>query len=142
LPNDFIPVNFENGTIDGVNLRKDGKQLEAELGVGRVRRTTELLEGQPSDLYVVSFGTHEVYRHWNAFSYKDPIFRTNTGLGVGSTIADFEIVYGKGELIEAEGCAFHFRRNAPSGHFALACPQAPVEADNYKKGPVEEIWVW
>ena len=107
-----------------------------------MRRTTELLEGQPSDVYVVRFGNHEVYRHWNAFSFKDPIFRTRDGLGVGSTIAEFETVYGKGQLIEAEGCAIHFRFDARMGHFAILCPGTPQSSGSYKTELAKEIWVW
>jgi hypothetical protein len=47
-PTDFILVDLENGTVGGINLRQDGKHLEAELGADRVLETTELLEGQPS----------------------------------------------------------------------------------------------
>jgi len=141
-PTESILVDFENGTVSGVNLRQEGKRLEAELGVDRVLRTSEVLEGHPSELYVVRFGTHEIFRHWNAFSYKDPSFRTNAGLGVGSTLADFENIYGKGELIESERCAFHFRRNAQSGHFAVVCPRVSFDADAYRATRAEEIWVW
>jgi len=140
--NGSILVDFENGTVGGVNLRQDGKSLERRLGPGRVYKTTEVLEGQPTDVYVVRFDDHEVYRHWNAFSYKDPIFRTKEGLGPGSSIAEFETIYGKGELLEAEGCAIHFRMDAPVGHFAIICPQNSDGNNNYQTSPATEIWVW
>ena len=137
--NGSILVDFENGTVGGVNLRQDGESLERQLGPGRVYKTTELLEGQPTDVYVVRFGDHEVYRHWNGFSYKDPIFRTKEGLGTESSIAEFETIYGKGELLEKEGCAIHFRKDAPVGHFTVNCPHGN---DSRQTSPATEIWVW
>jgi hypothetical protein len=137
--NGSILVDFEKGTVGGVNLSQDGESLERQLGPGRVHKTTEVLEGQPTDVYIVRFGDHEVYRHWNAFSYKDPIFRTKEGLGPDSSIAEFETIYGKGELLEKEGCAIHFRMDAPVGHFAVNCPHGN---DSYQTSPAGEIWVW
>jgi hypothetical protein len=137
--NSSILVDFDNGTVDGVNLRQSGESLERQLGPSRVYKTTELLEGQPNDVYVVRFGDHEIRRHWNAFSYKDPIFRTKEGLGPDSSIAEFEAIYGKGELLEKEGCAIHFRMDAPVGHFAVNCPHGN---DSYQTSPATEIWVW
>ena len=137
--NDSILVEFEKGTVGGVNLRQDGKSLERRLGPARVYKATEVLEGQPNDVYVVRFGDHEVYRHWNAFSYKDPIFRTKEGLGTDASIAEFETIYGKGELLEKEGCAIHFRKDAPVGHFTVNCPHGN---DSRQTSPATEIWVW
>ena len=140
--NGSILVDFENGTVGGVNLRQDGESLKRWLGPGRVYKTTELLEGRPNDVYVVRFGDHEVYRHWNAFSYKDRIFRTKEGLGPGSSIAEFETIYGKGEILEKEGCSINFRRDAPVGHFAIICPQNSDDKNNFKTSTATEIWVW
>ena len=137
--NGSVLVDFENGTVGRVNLRQDGESLERRLGPGRVYKTTEVLEGQPNDVYVVRFGDHEVYRHWNAFSYKDPIFRTKEGLGPGSSIAEFETIYGKGELIEKEDCAIYFRTDARVGQFAVNCSHGN---DSHQTSPVTEIWVW
>jgi hypothetical protein len=138
-----ILVDLENGTVGGVNLRQDGESLERTLGRDRVHKATELLEGQSNDVYVVRFGDHEVYRHWNAFSYKDPVFMTRDGLGPDSSIMEFENIYGKGQLVEEEGCAIHFRMNARSGHFAIACPTNDSSTnDSHARALASEIWVW
>jgi len=141
--NGSILVDFENGTVGGVNLRQDGESLERRFGPSRVYKTTEVLaEGGPIDVYVVRFGDHEVYRHWNAFSYKDPIFRTKEGLGTDSAIAEFESLYGKAELLEKEGCSINFRKGAPVGHFAIICSQNSDGSNNFQTIPATEIWVW
>jgi hypothetical protein len=140
--NGSILVDFENGTVGGENLRQGGESLERHLGPGRVYKTTEVLEGRPIDVYVVRFGDHEVCRHWNAFSYKDPIFRTKEGLGIDSSIAEFETIYGKGEILEKEGCSINFQTHAPVGHFAIICPQNSDGNNNFQTSPATEIWVW
>jgi hypothetical protein len=89
---DSLVVDMAAGTVDGVDVRPEGPALKKKLG-SRVRKTTEELEGEPSDLWIISFGKHEISRHWNGFSFTDPVFRTTKGVGVGSTVADFDMSF-------------------------------------------------
>src|SRR3989454_11383559 len=104
---EVLLVDMAAGTVEGVDLRQPGLELKKRLG-SRVRKTTEELEGEPSDLWVVSFGKYEVHRHWNGFSFTDPTFRTKEGVGVGSTVADFDKAYGQSSFSEEEGCHWIF----------------------------------
>src|SRR5438445_13024650 len=90
----------------------------------RDRQTTEELEGEPSGLWVVSFGKYEVHRHCNGFSFTDPTFRTKEGVGVGSTVADFDKAYGQSSFSEEEGC--HWIVENKTFILALASGCVPV----------------
>jgi len=128
-----ILVDMAAGTVDGVDLRQTGPELKKRLG-SRVRKTTEELEGEPSDLWVVSFGKYEVHRHWNGFSFTDPTFRTKEGVGVGSTVADFDKAYGQSSFSEEEGCHWIFENK--TFIFALESGCVP---DRQQK--VRKVWV-
>jgi len=128
-----IIVDMAAGTVGGVDLSQRGADLKRTLGV-RVRKTTEQLEGEPSELWVVSFGKQEVHKHWNGFSFTDPVFRTREGLGVGSTVADFDKAYGQSSFSEEEGCHWIFENK--SFIFAL---KSGCTRDRQRK--VYEVWI-
>ena len=127
---DSIAVNITAVTVDGVDLTQCGPELEAKLG-SRVVKATEMPEGDPSDLWVISFGGHRIFRHWNGISFTDAVFRTKEGLGVGSTVRDFEKVYGESVLSEAEGCRWFFKDPA----VRLALESDDCEPDKQQKVP-------
>jgi hypothetical protein len=139
-----IIVDFVKGTVGVVRLRDEGESLLKKLRADRVKKEVEYPEGDPTDVYIVTFGSHKVYRHWNAFSFTDPVFRTKDGLGVGSTIKDFEKVYGKAELKESEGGA-GFEFSSPDLQFFVLLNESDVELVNstsYGRASAKEIWVW
>ena len=130
---EVLLVDMAAGSIDGVDLRQSGPELKNRLGV-RVRKTTELLEGQPSDMWVVAFGKHKIHKHWNGFSFIDAAFRTKEGVGVGSTVADFDRAYGLSSFSEEEGCHWIFENKTII--FALESGCVP---DRQQK--VHRVWV-
>ena len=130
---EHILVDMAAGSVDGVDLRQSGPELKNRLGV-RVRKTTELLEGQPSDMWVVAFGKHKIHKHWNGFSFTDAAFRTKEGVGVGSTVADFDRAYGLSSFSEEEGCHWIFENKTII--FALESGCVP---DRQQK--VHRVWV-
>ncbi len=44
-------------------MRQDAKTLEAALGAERMRKTVEMLEGDPNPLLEVRFRKHLIYKH-------------------------------------------------------------------------------
>jgi len=130
---EHLVVDMAAGTVGGVNLRQTGPELKKTLG-SRVKRTTEELEGEPSNLWVISFGKHEVHRHWNGFSFTDPAFRTKEGVGVGSTVVDFDKTYGQSSFSEEEGCHWIFENKTFT--FAL---ESGCARDRQQK--VRRVWV-
>ena len=138
----LILVDLEHATVGGIVMRQDGKTLLAKLGNRVVTKTTEMLEGDPNDMYVVHFGTHEVYRHWNAFSFTDKAFRTSTGLGVGSTVDEFEGLYGEGKLGCEEGCSISFRKSGRANFSILADKYVERGQAGYGAIVAKELWVW
>src|SRR5207247_5823694 len=77
---------------------------------------------------------YEVHRHWNGFSFTDPTFRTKEGVGVGSTVADFDKAYGQSSFSEEEGCHWIFENK--TFIFALESGCVP---DRQQK--VHKVWV-
>jgi hypothetical protein len=138
-----ILVDLPAATFDGINFRQDIHAFDAMVASGRARRSTEELEGSPNDFYIIPFGTHELYRHWNALSFKDPIFRTETGVGIGSTVGEFEKLFGKGRFAETEGpgIAIDFASGG-ANHFTVSCDCSTDGPETYKSGRVLEIWIW
>jgi hypothetical protein len=130
---EHILVDMAAGTVDGVDLRQSGPELKKKLGA-RVTKTTELLEGEPSDVWVIAFGKRAIHRHWNGFSFTDAAFRTKEGVGVGSTVADFDKAYGLSSFSEEEGCHWIFEDKTVI--FALESGCAP---DRQQK--VGRVWV-
>lgn len=130
-----LEVNFKLGTVAGVYIRLDGEQLLKAVGPCEVRHEEEHFEGEPSEQFVVCFGKHEIHKHWNAFSYRDPVFKTREELGVGSPIADFEAVYGPPRTSHENGWALHFAGS--EFHFAIT-DSKPVGG----RDVATEIWVW
>jgi len=126
-------VDMAAATVGEVDLSQDGPQLKKQLG-SRVRKTTEKLEGEPSDLWVVSFGKHKIYKHWNGFSFTDPVFRTKEDVGVGSTVADFDKAYGPSSFSEEEGCHWIFENKSIIFGLKSGCTE-----DRQQK--VHEVWV-
>ena len=134
-----IKVDFAKKTVDGIDMAARGKILLARLGPQRVSETTEALEGDPHRVYVVSFGDKKVYRHWSSFSFSDPAIRTAEGLGTGSTIAEFEQVYGKGEVFADEGYQVVFGGRSPL--FSVKFTGEGNVERNYRSFRVTEIYV-
>jgi hypothetical protein len=130
---DSIVVDLTAGTVAGVDMNQSGPALKKKLGA-RVKKTTEQLEGEPSELWIVFFGKAEVRKHWNGFSFTDPVFRTKEGLGVGSTVADFDKTYGQSTFSEEEGC--HWIFEGKSFIFAL---ESGCTNDRQQK--VNEVWI-
>jgi hypothetical protein len=128
-----ILVDMTAGTVGGIDLGLSGPELKKKLG-SRVKKTTELLEGEPSEVWVISFGKYKIHKHWNGFSFTDVAFRTKEGVGVGSTVADFDRTYGESAFSEEEGCHWIFENKAVI--FALESGCGP---DRQKK--VTRVWV-
>lgn len=128
-----IIVDMTAGTVGGVDLSQSGPDLKKKLGV-RVKKTTEQMEGEPSELWIVFFGKQQVHKHWNGFSFTDPVFRTKEGLGVGSTVADFDNAYGRSTFSEEEGCHWIFENKTFIFALESGCTQ-----DRQQK--VYEVWI-
>ena len=144
-----VLVDLKTGTVDGIDLKPEGPTLQATLGSQRVKKTTEMLgEGaDDADVFTISFGTHKVRRYWNMFTFSDPVFRTSDDLGVGSTVGDFERVYGLAERSpesDEPQSVLHFGLHNPSGHFAIALNQSAAQASSssLKQFPVKALIVW
>lgn len=135
-----IIVDFQSGEVDGINLRDSIDRIKAALGPSAVKEETEELEGESTKVHVLSFGDHKVYKHWNAFSWRDPIFVTKEGLRVGSSLGDFDKVYGIGQSGASEGPGeavyYHLK---PDHQF---CVVVPVGCRPRNSCTVTEIWVW
>ena len=99
---DTIIVDLGSETINGVPMDTTITALGKLLGPKRIRRETELAEGQPQDVYLLDICGHTVTRGWSGFSWTDPMIRTADGLGVGSQINDFDHRYGPGQPGAAE----------------------------------------
>ena len=128
-----ILVDMTARTVSGIDLSLSGPELKEKLG-SRVKKATELLEGEPSDLWVILFGEHEIHKHWNGFSFTDVAFRTKEGVGVGATVAEFDKAYGQSAFSEEEGCHWIFEDKAVI--FALESGCVP---DRQQK--VTRVWV-
>jgi len=140
-----IIVDFASGTVRGVKVRGLITDIEQAIGVSRIKKKIEYLEGEPSVVYVILFGNHKIYSHWNAFSYTDPIFKTKEGLGVGSKVADFNRFYGKGRIAESEGPGVAIYYRISDKQFCLETDHIIGEKrtiEAYSNSKVKEIWVW
>ena len=142
-----IVVDLTKGIVDGIRLRMNVGVIVKEIGQERVIEEEELLEGHPSVFYKILFHNHEIYKHWNAFSFEDPVFRTNENLGVGSKVREFNDHHGIGRIGESEGSDFaiYYRSSDPKYQFTLSVevlPQYPYKIEDYLDSPVTEVWVW
>jgi hypothetical protein len=138
-----IIVDFSSGTVGGVKVRNEIADIKLAIGPSRIEETTEELEGQPNEMYIISFGNHKVYKHWNAFSYNDPIFKTKEGLGIGSKVQDFNRLYGKGRVSLEEGFAIYYKTK----NMQIAVSTKFIDDRNqdiglYTNSIVDEIYVW
>jgi hypothetical protein len=102
-PDNRVLVDMEARSIASVHTDTTVKQLQAEFGSANVVEGVETLEGDKSPLVIVTVDGHKVFKHWNHISTQDPAFRTREGLGVGSTVAAFERVFGPAARGEGEG---------------------------------------
>lgn len=138
-----IIVDFAAGTVGGVKLRGDIGEIRRAVGANRVTKETEYLEGEPSDMYIVSFGKHKIFIHWNAFSYNDPIFKTKDGLGVGSKVQDFNSAFGQGRVSQEEGFAIYYKTNKIQisvGTKFIEGREQNIQL--YTSSKLDEIYVW
>jgi hypothetical protein len=58
----------------------------------------------------------------NGVRWTDPALRTPEGLGVGSIIGDFDLRYGKGEVVYEEGTSVRYWSG--HGYFFLEAPSS------------------
>lgn len=130
---DSIVVDLAAGTVAGIDMNQSGPVLKQKLGA-RVRKSTEQLEGEPSELWIVLFGKAEIRKHWNGFSFSNPVFRTKDGLGVGSTVEEFDKAYGPSTFSEEEGCHWLF-----VGKTFIYSLKSGCTIDRRQK--VDEIWI-
>ena len=138
----FIIVDPVMGTVDGVSYRGSIDTLKQQIDETRITEAIEALEGQPHAVHIIDFDGHKLFKHWNAISFTDPIFKLKeSNLGVGSPVRMFDEYYGKGEL---DFYYFHWRSEDPRYHFSLFLEvdwkdaNATYELDQKPK----EIWVW
>jgi hypothetical protein len=138
-----IVVDFVAGTVGGINIRGEIDDLKHSIGAHRIKKSTEYLEGEPSDVYIISFGNHKIFKHWNAFSYNDPIFRTKEGLGVSSKVKDFNRTYGQGRISEEEGFAIYYKVEDSQVSVMTKYINGKEQAiDLYANSVVNDVWVW
>lgn len=138
-----IVVDFASGTVGGVKIRGNIADISKAIGAHRISKSIEYLEGQPSDLYTISFNNHKISHHGYAFSYTDPIFKTKEGLGIGSKVKDFNRLYGTGRVSMEEGFAIYYKTD--SVQIALTTKFIDAKEQNinlYTNSIVDDIWVW
>jgi len=99
---DTLIVDIPNKKIGDVDMKEGIAQIADLIGTNRVKKEVEYLEEDPSDLYVIDFDGHEIYYHWNGFSFTDTYFQTGKGLRVGAKVSDFDREYGLGQFLLSE----------------------------------------
>ena len=114
---DTLRVDLTARTIAGIWMNQSIADVRREVGAGNVITDTGYAEGTPVEEYVIKLCGHEVRRRWNGVSWGDPMFRTAEGLGVGSPLAAFDTVYGRGEAIGEEGNSVRYWPIEGGGHF-------------------------
>lgn len=95
-------IDIRIRTVAGISLDMRTDSLVEILGPERVSRTVEYLEGEASPLYLLDICGHQLARHWNGLSWRDPVFRTGEGVGVRMPLASFDSIYGKGKAMWSE----------------------------------------
>jgi len=98
-----VRVDLEARTIAGIWLNQSIDDLKREVGAANVTADTGYAEGQPYLRHHIKLCGHEILRGWNNVSWTDSAFRTAEDLGVGSTLAAFDTLHGRGEAIGEEG---------------------------------------
>jgi len=112
-----LRVDLTARTIAGIWMNQSIADVRREVGAGNVITDTGYAEGTPVEEYVIKLCGHEVRRTWNGVSWGDAMFRTAEGLGVGSPLAAFDTVYGRGEAIAEEGNSVRYSPIDGEGHF-------------------------
>ena len=138
--NKIIPVDVIVGKIGDVNYRATIGEIQKSIGSKRIKKSIEYPEGHPTDVHIININGHAIYKHWNATSFTDPVFKMKNGLGVGAKIKDFRKQYGNGEIRGGEGTSLCFESKSPEYYFCI-----PVLYENDLKlndEKVNEIWVW
>ena len=95
-------IDIRARTVAGVSLDMRADTLAELLGPERISRSVEYLEGEASPLYLLDICGHRLARHWNGLSWRDPVFRTEEGVGVGMPLAAFDSIYGSGKAMWSE----------------------------------------
>jgi hypothetical protein len=138
-----IIVDFVSGTVGGVKIRGNIADITKAIGAQRISKSIEYLEGQPSDLYIISFDNHKISHHGYAFSYTDPIFKTKEGLGIGSKVKDFNRFYGQGRVSMEEGFAIYYKTDSVQIAVTTKFIDGKKQHINlYTNSIVDDIWVW
>jgi len=141
---DSILVDIVKGKISDVSYRESIVEIEKTIGITRIKKLSEVLEGDATDYYEIDINGHKIFKHWYATSFKDPFFKLKSGLGVQSRVRDFKNVYGNGEIIGGEGeVHLCFRSAKPKYFFCInnieGIYQNPDKFDNW---PVKSLRVF
>jgi hypothetical protein len=119
---EMLRVDLDAKTIAGIWMDQPIDSVKREVGAVNVTADTAYAEGEPVLVYTIKLCGHQVRWGWNGASWRDPAFRTPEGLGVGSTLAAFDTVYGKGEAIAEEGESVRYWPPKSFGYFFLDVP--------------------
>lgn len=95
-------IDIRARTVSGISLDMRADTLAELLGPEGISRSVEYLEGEASPLYLLDICGHRLARHWNGLSWRDPVFRTEEGVGVGMPLAAFDSIYGSGTAMWSE----------------------------------------
>jgi uncharacterized protein Veg len=134
-----IRVDLLSGQVGDVNMREDINVIMAKVGRKRVKVKTDYLHMNAAVMHIIYFGKHQVRKNWESYFFGDPIFRTKENLGVGSTIGEFQKVYGKGEVKFEDGWSIFFSQ------FRIPVQSKSADfqsSDLYKDDKVTEIHAW
>ncbi len=120
---DTLVVDLATHTIAAIWMDQEGDVIRRQVGPAHVVVQTERREGNAVNVDVIALCGHEVRRTGDRISggvsWTDPVFRTREGLGVGSTLAAFDTVYGRGEAIAEEGNSVRYYPPEGGTHFFL-----------------------
>jgi hypothetical protein len=103
-------------------------------------------EGERDTIYVLNINGHKLIKYWNAICIEDKIFKTKEGLGVGSSLKEFDDVYGKGTLEDVDG-GYRVQHSIRDKNitFDLSVSQECFHSQNYstanKHCKVKQIWM-
>ena len=137
--NDTIAVDIVAGEIGDVKYRATVATIQKSIRKKRINKATEYPEGEPTEFHIIDIKGHKIFKHWNATSFTDPIFKMPGDLGTGVTIKEFRKIYGTGEITDKEGDALCFDSQTPKYHFCISVRNGDYKGDGEK---VSEIWVW